>query len=138
MSIATSGDPSYLLEFAQYYTSRSSFKGEISFPVLTQLPYSAPFDRVDRGDGSACRGCHLEEVQEMVDGENAYRSMAVKPESVNDLNIITFSHQLMGCDLINDVTRRCQIIRALYDQFTPTQATFPTGTPTFYESLTPP
>ena len=137
MSIATAGVPSELLEFAQYYTSRSSYKGEIHFPVEAQLSYSAPFDRVDRGDGSSCRGCHLEETSDFIDGEMAYRSMALKPEAINDVSIFSLQQQLTQCDLISDYTRRCNIIRAVYDLATPIHKDFPSGTPTFYESLIP-
>ena len=136
MSISTSGSASETLEFAEFYSSKSSYKGELKFPVESELTYSAPFLKIERGeDGTGCRGCHFQETKGMIDGEVAYRSMALRPEPSHEISITWFARELMTCDLIDDFSHRCNIIRALFDEVIPSQATFPVGTPTFYESF---
>lgn len=149
MSIALSGDASWYLEFAEFYTTGSSFKGEVRFPVGETISYSEPFDRIESNSGTpgtTCRGCHGQEVLGTYPNvTNAYRSVALRPESFNDVSIASFNINKTLCQQSNDQSRRCQMIEAIFDNSTngngveamPSQASFPLGTPTLFESISP-
>lgn len=136
MSVAPAGDGKDLLEFSFMYNDTQSLKGEILFPVSSNLSYTEPYVQVETGGQSSCSGCHVEEVLDTsVVGTTAYLSKALKPAANRNVPVNSFYQQSYLCDFNNDKTYRCQVIRSLFENGTLIQASFPSGTPTYFDSL---
>lgn len=136
ISIVSKGIGTNLMEFSFMYSDTRSLKGEIQFPVYSNLSYEVPFMRVDTNGQSTCSGCHIDEaIDTSVTGTTAYLSKALKPAIDKNVSVTQFSQQNYLCEFNNDETRRCQIIKSLFQNGSVEQFNFPNNTPTYFQSL---
>ena len=136
ISVAPAGDGKDLMEFSFMYSDTHSLKGEITFPITNTVSYSAPFTQVDTDGQSSCSGCHINEVQDTnVVGTTAYSSIALKPDANRNVSLNSFYQQSYLCDFNNDQSYRCQMIRSLFENGSLIEASFPSRTQTYFESL---
>lgn len=136
ISLASAGDGKNLIEFSFMYNDTQSLKGELSFPITSTVSYTEPFTQVETGGQSSCSGCHVEELLDTnVVGTDAYRSKALKPAANRNVSVSSFYQQSYLCDFNNDSSYRCKMIRSLFENGTVMQVSFPSATPTYFDSL---
>ncbi|MFK7827415.1 MAG: hypothetical protein AB8G05_24940 [Oligoflexales bacterium] len=132
ISVVPGGDGKDLVEFSYLLSNRESIKGELEFPVSSQLdlkePYTTSLNR--KGDGSRCAVCHVNERPASEDfPENAFISKAIKPMNTQISRQFTLDKILLDCQSAK--TERCDMINALLEA--PYEVTdFPESMPSFF------
>ena len=132
ISVVPGGDGKDLVEFSYLLSSRESIKGELEFPVATQLdqtkPYTTSLNR--KADGSRCAVCHTGERPASADfPEFAFVSRALKPMNTQISRQMTLDKILTDCQSTRN--ERCDMINALLSA--PYEVTsFPESMPTFF------
>ena len=115
LSVVPKGDSRELLEFGLKRTEGRSLKGELHFPVESELDPDDPYTRVLQDDEStACAFCHFNEtLDKTIPGGNAYISEIIdidKYERV-ELDYLRWSFDVCRPDVEPD---RCAMFDAIF------------------------
>ena len=130
MAIALEGTGKNLIEFSVVKTAGYSLKGELEFPIFSDLSLSAPYTRVASGGGSKCVGCHAGEFRDFSIGfTTAYISQVVAPFGAFNVTKSQIDSERLNCG--NSMTSRCQILRAFVDHGPIIEVAFPSDIPNF-------
>jgi hypothetical protein len=121
------------LEFSQLLADDRSVKGEIAFPVTTDLAPAAPYLKIVREGnvGTRCAGCHFGE-QPAGSGypENVFSSRALRPFDRQDVSLEVVKALKNACSgQIND---RCDMLNAIFNGVDPMPYAFPKAMPTLF------
>ncbi len=137
LSFVPDGPDRELLEVSELLSESTSVKGELEFPLTTQLPTSAFYDHVKRTDGiegTRCGRCHNgEAAQPGAEYEGkAFVSQALRPLDREMLPLGEL--RALGAACKGVVARRCDILRALFGDGTADakERPFPTAMPTMF------
>lgn len=136
MGFAFAGDGSQLLEFGELISDAKSIKGELLFPIDSEITYSAPYDRIKTTTGTTCAGCHANEYQDTTQSDvSAFISVALKPDYNRNVYISEFFSEHTKCVETKDYSHRCKMIYSLFNNGKTYQKYFPSNMPTYFESL---
>jgi len=132
MSIVPEGDGAQLLEFGEQRPEFRSLKAEIVFPVTTQLPQNAPFDKLlSTPTLTTCGGCHPSERQESeISGLRTFTSLALRPRPQELVSAASLGHELAICDPARE-PQRCEMLDALMGWGPVSDRSFPFEMATF-------
>jgi len=132
MSVVPEGDGANLLEFGEERPEFRSLKGEIVFPVTTDLPRSAPFDQLFTSPPlTTCGGCHAGELQESeVLGVRTFTSVAFRPRPSEVVSAAAIEREFQLCDHARE-PQRCAMLDALMGWGAVRDRAFPVGMSTF-------
>lgn len=135
MSIVTEGSGSNTLEFGQLVDGSDSIKGELKFPIETEISNTLPFDTIWRPDkgNTRCAACHGQDRFDNVTG--GYQSLAIRPSSNRKVELYDLDVERYECQLADDNQGRCRIIRAVMAYGEVRDIDFPSGLPTFFEAI---
>lgn len=135
LSIVIAGEASKLLEFGYLLPDPlelRSIKGELHFPLATEVAPGAPYDGVLYNGGSICRVCHFDERPETVPGlQNVFSSAAFRPRPDSRVPLERVRHEAQTCDW-QVQPARCEMLSAVFDGGPVTEALFPEEMPTFF------
>jgi hypothetical protein len=118
---------------------RQSIKGELKFPVETDVPPNAPFVGINLGNQnkfSVCAICHLDETQiDIIDGQSVYRSSMIRPETNAIVSLDFMLNEYATCDPTTGPNEwyRCEMLEAIYGQGTLIWKSFDQEIPTFFD-----
>lgn len=110
----------------------STLKGEVRFPILTQIEDSAPYEGIifDQ-EKSVCALCHgYEYVYQYYGDIPAYRSVMLKPDESVSLSRLGFERA--RCDFEAE-PHRCAMLASIVDHGELFQFEFPAGAESFFE-----
>lgn len=113
LSVVPTGVGKDLLEMSEVLNSSSSVKGEVSFPVISQLPASSPFDHIISGGGTSCRFCHIGETPVTGYAGSAFSSNILRPNSFTTIPASTLKTVSNGCNYILD-QYRCDLMKSIF------------------------
>lgn len=127
LSVVPTNTAQVKLEFAQVLDSANSIKGELEFPILSNIADSAPFDQIryvyNGIDGTNCRGCHFNEIP--VPGVNgAFSSLILDPDPTKSVSTGFLRQELQSCDYKNE-PQRCNILQNIFGRGSTTQINWP-------------
>ncbi|MEO8900996.1 MAG: hypothetical protein ABI488_04990 [Polyangiaceae bacterium] len=132
ISIVIDGDSSDLLEFSYLVDDLHSIKGEVKTPIEQALAPSAPYDRVQSGEGTTCGLCHYGEERVLdITFAAAFASIPFRPRPETYVSLDSIAVDARGCDWVAE-PHRCELLSALFDNGTVTEEAFPPTMPTFY------
>jgi hypothetical protein len=117
VSIVPQGVGRDLLEMGERRGETRSLKGEIAFPVMTELEHATPFEHVmfDR-QLTSCAFCHgAETLASDISFTSAFESEAFRPIPSNRVGIDELRAELAACDVAAE-PYRCSLLRALFDR----------------------
>jgi hypothetical protein len=115
ISIVPEGPSSDMIEFSVVRGIGRSLKAELEFPVRSQLPLSAPYDRVKTMDGgSRCAGCHTGEFRDnTITFAEAYVSSLVQPFYFSEVSLATLRNEYLTCRPDMEL-KRCAILSSIF------------------------
>lgn len=116
LSVVPAGEGRDLLELSQIVSRDLSVKGEIEFPVKTQLLPSAPYTRIldGRFGATSCVFCHNQEsAYPAITTGPAYQSLLIAPSFSQRVRQDYMRFQTTNCDNTVDPFR-CQMLRSIY------------------------
>ncbi len=138
-----------LLEFGLEVESnrldQQTIKGELTFPVLHELPPNAAYDRIVKngaGVESTCRGCHgSETIVGSLDGVPIFRSRMIRSTRSSEVGHAYLIHQYLNCDPEvntgggpeNNEWYRCQMFDAFFGKGSMVWSSFPEETTVFVQ-----
>jgi hypothetical protein len=133
LTIVPDGRGSRLLEFGEARSDTTSLKGEIEFPVSSELGNEAPFERLMFMDNSTtCSACHAgEEPAEDITFTRAFVSQALRPAPGERVSLSELLTESGACDLDAE-PERCAMLNAVLGDGDVVDGEFPATTPTFY------
>jgi hypothetical protein len=133
LTIVPDGRGSRLLEFGEARSDTTSLKGEIEFPVSSELGDEAPFERLMFMDNSTtCSACHAgEEPAEDITFTRAFVSQALRPAPGERVSLSELLTESGACDLDAE-PERCAMLNAVLGDGDVVDGEFPATTPTFY------
>lgn len=129
ISVVPRGPGKDLVEFSEVINSTDSVKGEIAFPVTSQLPVSAPYSRILDGQLNAtqCRVCHTSEVTyNKITTGPAFASKILFPDGLSRIPQPTLKYYSLNCNLETD-RFRCEMLRTIFLDGNAQDAQFPLG-----------
>lgn len=116
MAIVPDGSVSSLLELGQLTAASRSIKGEIEFPLTSDVTASGITEHIRVGDVSLCGGCHGGETRPIdsffIDG--AFESAVAVPLSAYEVDLESLRGEASECDAEQEPTR-CAMLGALFD-----------------------
>lgn len=132
LSIAPDGVGSTVLEFGEQRPNYRSLKAELEFPVTSELPPAAPFDRAAFNDQvTTCGLCHAGEEREPNEpSPHAFVSQALRPLPKNQVTSAALLHELQICNRTAEPAR-CAILDGLLGWGAVSDAQFPEAMATF-------
>lgn len=138
ISVVPEGKGRYFLEASYLYSNQSSLKAEYEFPIVSEIDYKYPFERIQLGanpqDGTTCKGCHTgESLNNLETITNTYTSVALKPES--NMSLLSFKAEHNNCELNNITDYRCRMIDAIFQDDQIEQVDFPSDTPRWIDTI---
>lgn len=113
VSVTPKGLGSQAVEFSQFISSTESVKGEIKFPVVSELDVAAPYDSIREAFGTSCRVCHLGERGISGFAGDAYASPVIRPTAVGRQTASKMRLLTSSCDDADDPAR-CKMLRAVF------------------------
>jgi hypothetical protein len=133
MTITPDGEGSHLLEFGERRTNSTSLKGEIEFPVTTELGPAAPYEHlIVEGRFTTCSGCHDNEEQDLdITFARAFISRALRPAPAERVGLEELHREARDCDARAE-PERCAMLVAVFGQGNVVDAEFPATLETFY------
>ncbi|MCB0412235.1 MAG: hypothetical protein KDD22_06895 [Bdellovibrionales bacterium] len=132
ISVVPDGPGAQLVEFSELRSDSTSIKGEIKFPIETDIPNSEAFDRILDRSGTSCRFCHSPEVQDSsITVGQAFLSKAFRPRDGTYVSPETLEQIWKLCDP-EDEPHRCEILDGLFGQAQVRPFDFPSQMPTFF------
>lgn len=135
ISLVPSGEGSKILEFSELKGDTRSIKGEVSLPVYSKIMPAEPFVRISTGGRTSCSGCHgSERVEGNVDGAVVYSSLALRPESKNNVPVEYLKTEASNCAFYKEASERCKVMSALFKGNVIAQD-FPSQMPTMIETF---
>ncbi|UYL09907.1 hypothetical protein B9G69_004875 [Bdellovibrio sp. SKB1291214] len=124
VSVTPKGIGRELVEFSQVISSTESVKGEIKFPVVSELDVAAPYDSIRESFGTSCRVCHLGERSVSGFAGEAYASPILRPGSAGRQTALKMKLQTASCDDSDDPSR-CKMLRSIFKNGNAQDANFP-------------
>lgn len=117
VSIVPQGPGRDLLEMGERRRETRSLKGEITFPVTTELERASPFEHVMFGrELTSCAFCHGSETPAAdISFTAAFESDAFRPLPSNRVSIDELRSELAACDAESE-PYRCSLLHALFDR----------------------
>lgn len=131
------------LEVETNYLDPQSIKGELTFPVMKNLPLNAAYARIVRpytDTESTCSGCHGSELAiDTLDGVPVFRSKMLRSTRSLEITHAYLVNQYLSCDPAINTGRgpdnnewyRCQMLEALLGPGSLTWTAFPDEVATF-------
>lgn len=113
MAVVPAGMGKRLLEVAEHDGAGRTLKGEVELPFAGTLAPSAPYDRVQAGEGTTCGTCHDDEAPASA-GRSGFASEILRPPPELDVTLDQLRHEAAGCDASTDADR-CALLGALFD-----------------------
>ncbi len=116
LSVVPTGAAKAFLELGQFLSSTESVKGEIEFPVNSQLIPAAPYDHILKanGGGTNCSTCHIFERQAFGDfGGPAFASAIMAPDPFKRITSQTLYEYARFCNETQDAYR-CAILKSIF------------------------
>lgn len=113
LTVSPTGAGKNLLEFGQLLNLNETIKGELTFPVTSVLPTSAPYDQILDTGGTSCRLCHAGERGMAGLGGNAYASGLVRPNAFYRENSTRLRTVAVQCDKSAD-PYRCEMMNSIF------------------------
>jgi hypothetical protein len=106
-----------LLEMGERRGETRSLKGEIAFPVTTELEHASPFEHVMfDAELTSCAFCHGRETPAPdISFTTAFESDAFRPLPSHRVSIDELRFELEACDGQAE-PYRCSLLRALFDR----------------------
>lgn len=117
VSIVPQGVGRDLLEMGERRSETRSLKGEIAFPVTTELEHAAPFEHVMfSSELTSCAFCHGSETPVAdISFTAAYESDAFRPLPSNRVSVDELRSERAACDAESE-PYRCSLLDALFDR----------------------
>jgi hypothetical protein len=117
VSIVPQGAGRDLLEMGERRRETRSLKGEVAFPVTTELEHATPFEHVIfSSELTSCAFCHGSETAAAdISFTAAFESDAFRPLPSNRVSIDELRSELAGCDAAAE-PYRCSLLHALFDR----------------------
>jgi hypothetical protein len=133
LTIVPGGTGRRLLEFGERRSDTTSLKGELEFPVGSELGEEAPFERLMFMESSTtCSACHAgEEPAEDITFTQAFVSQALRPAPGERVGLGELVAESRACDT-NAEPERCAMLSAVFGAGDVVDTDFPTTLPTFY------
>ncbi|AUX36736.1 MULTISPECIES: hypothetical protein [Sorangium] len=115
-----------LLEFGERRGDARSLKGEIAFPVTSELTPGAPFEHIIFNEQySTCAFCHADETRAPdIPFARAFESLALRPRDNAVISLDELRSEVRSCDAESD-PYRCAMLHALFDRDGVIQRDFP-------------
>ncbi|QDK46511.1 hypothetical protein DOM22_15725 [Bdellovibrio sp. ZAP7] len=113
VSVTPQGLGSQVVEFSQRISSTESVKGEISFPVVSELDVEAPYKGIRAAFGTSCRDCHTGERSVSGFAGDAYASSILRPSTVGRQTALKMQLQTAYCKDSEDPFR-CKMLRSIF------------------------
>jgi hypothetical protein len=115
LSVVPKGPGRFLLEMGQKVSSTGSIKGELQFPVATELTHDSPYSRIlENGNGTSCRTCHTNEGRAVgTPSAYSYQSTLIPPSEQSRVDKIYLKSAAQFCNSSTDAYR-CQMLRAIF------------------------
>lgn len=115
IAVVPKGSGRLLVEMSEKVSGNSSTKGELIFPIETNISVDAPYSRVmEGGFGTSCRVCHSNEGRYVNSvSKLAYQSNVITPLDSVRVDTPTMKAQAMFCNSKTD-PYRCQMLRAIF------------------------
>lgn len=130
MSVVPAGEGTHLLEFGEFVDPFQTIKAELELPLEGLVAPADPYSRVRFEQGIGCGLCHRNEHEVgTIDGEIQFASLAYQPLEFHELDERDVRDAHEACE--GEDTRRCRILRALFDHGPVLFTVFPEDLPTF-------
>ncbi len=124
ISVVTSGPAKDMRAFGLMLPGGVSQKGEIRFPVLSELAITAPFDEIRSGGGTGCVFCHANERPGV--SANSFVSDIIRPSSFTRVSLDAMKTQSALCNSASGAsTHRCEIFKGIFNYGTVRGKEFP-------------
>lgn len=133
MSVVPAGGASDRLELAEYPMPLESIKAELAFPISTPISPTLPYDRIRRGEGTECGGCHrYEQPAPQIAITEAFISGVFKPLDEEIVPIPSMQSDAAACDPAQE-PYRCAMLGAILGHGDVVAGAFPADAPTIYQ-----
>lgn len=114
ISVVPEGPGRDVLEASFLTQSDMSIKAEFDFPVVSSIPFSAPYEKIRYGNGTACAACHTRErPATQVTFASAFESIPLRPNDSTLVSVESFRQEVQFCDRTSE-PERCEIIDAFF------------------------
>ncbi|WP_437607251.1 hypothetical protein WMF20_41565 [Sorangium sp. So ce834] len=125
-TVVPEGSGRDLLEFGERRGDARSLKGEIAFPVTSELTPGAPFEHIIFNEQySTCAFCHADETRAPdIPFARAFESLALRPLDKAVISLDELRSEVRSCDAESD-PYRCAMLHALFDRDGVIQRDFP-------------
>ncbi|KYF66485.1 hypothetical protein BE04_02685 [Sorangium cellulosum] len=126
LTVVPEGPGRDLLEFGERRGDARSLKGEIAFPLASELAPEAPFEHILFNEQySTCAFCHADETRAPdVPFARAFESVALRPPDRAVVGVDELRSEVPSCDAASD-PYRCAMLHALFDRDGVIQRDFP-------------
>jgi hypothetical protein len=133
MSVVPDGVGRELLELGELESNTRSLKAEIEFPLVDDLGYEAPFERLMYDDRiTTCAFCHAaEEPSETIGFTQAFVSDALRPVPSERVALLDLYAEHQACSAEAE-PERCEILGAIFENGQVIERQFPSEMATFY------
>lgn len=129
MSVVPAGIGRFLLEVSQVVGPSVSVKGEIEFPVKTNIPPDSVYTRIrdNAFAGTSCRVCHMNETTyASTQTTSVFASRLIPPDPFKRVSQASMLGQASRCNPEKELYR-CLMLRAIFIDGQATDTEFPTG-----------
>lgn len=114
LSVLPEGPGADRLEFAVDVGDGLSVKGELAFPIESEIDASEPYAQILRNPGTSCGACHdLEQHWETVDAVPVFASEALQYPREDDVSPAYVEALAQTCDA-NTTPQRCAMLTAVF------------------------
>jgi len=114
ISVVTNGAAQEFMEFGLMLPGNISQKGELKFPIESELSITAPFDEIRLNGGTGCVFCHTNERPGT--SPNSFVSEIIRPSSFTRVSLDAMKTQSALCNSASGVdTYRCSIFKGIFN-----------------------
>ena len=114
LSVVPTNKTQTVIEFAYVNGSNSSIKGELSFPINSNISNEEPFLEIlstfNGTTGTDCRFCHGGEFST---GGSSFSSSIIAPDPFKNVTATSMKQQLAACNFLLE-PQRCRVIQSIY------------------------
>ena len=114
LSVVPTNKTQTVIEFAYVDGLNSSIKGELSFPINSNIISEEPFLEIlstfNGATGTDCRFCHGAEVSS---GGSSFSSSIIAPDPYKNVTASSMKQQLASCNFLLE-PQRCRVIQSIY------------------------
>ena len=116
LSVVPTNNAQPIMEFSLVTGPNQSVKGELEFPIVSNIDPEDPFLRIkstfNNVVGTNCRFCHGLETPY---GANGFYSSIIAPDPLKKVSGSLMTQELKNCDPKTE-PQRCRILKVLYDR----------------------